>query len=122
MFGMSKPEIMAAKICNVLHTHRSPTTHLVFIQILPDMETSVKISTEPPYKIMVGNNRTDAVMFSSPITDVFQDKLPLLRGYLEVNVDELANILAKLVTAKPFFGITVYISGEGFSDILLGYL
>jgi hypothetical protein len=98
-------------ICDALVKHSSDDrTYIQFTQIVIDAETYVKIFTKPKdgkYTIFVGNNRTDTLMFSTPITEVFTGRLPKLFGYLEVSKEDLIDVLTNLIWAKTYFGISV---------------
>jgi hypothetical protein len=117
---------MDTRICEALKTYNDTDTCLQFTQILQDCETQVKIklrSKDGKYSISVTNNRTDAIFNSSPITDVFKERLPELRGQIDVDYSELSSILSDLLVARPYFGISVRIVTFPYTVVMdLGYL
>jgi len=91
--------------------------YIIFSQSVPDAETKVTIFVNPnhnqKYKIIVYNDRTDAKFNSTPITEVFAERLPNLRGEVEVSLPELVKIVVLLLTIeKRYFGVWVYIKDQ----------
>lgn len=117
-------ETVIREICNAFKKYGDQENfYIMFSQMLPDSATSVKIYTRkmswkeyynssrntitPVYRITVSNDRSDSVLNSSPITEVFAKYLPKMAGYIEVSDKQLAIILTDLMTAKRYFGIRV---------------
>ncbi len=97
---------LVVKVCETLIRFGHQPYILKFQQSLPHAETSVSIHLTPKdgkYYVEVANSRSDTVINSSSITEVFKDRLPNMVGYIEVNKLELNGILTDLIMAKTHF-------------------
>lgn len=108
-------ERITSEICDALKTYKNQDHLLVFTQSVPDAETRVSIKLKPvdkKYRVSVYNNRTDSVFNSTPITEVFADKLPKLQGMVLIPIAEMAKVLMDLVKAEKYFGVWINVTTE----------